>query len=1128
MGPIRQEPAKALDALQRSVLLPLQGHIGDVMLSSELPANVLPELGQLVNVRSRRWLVERVDTAPRGESPLVRLACAEDDSQGQTLEVFWDYEVDAWPLAEEGWARLTHGEGKFDSPREFGSILHALRWDCVTATDARLVQSPFRAGIKLDAYQIEPLRKALKLPLVNLFIADDTGLGKTIEAALVAKELLLRKKVTSIVVSAPPSVLGQWRAELDERFGLNFMILDRAYLIRVRQRRGFGINPWQTHNFFLVSHNLLTDATYRTPLLSWLGTRKRGSLLILDEAHHAAPSSGGRFGIETKFTRAIRDIAFRFEHRLFLSATPHNGHSRSFSSLLELLDPQRFTRGVKVRKKELGMVMVRRLKNDIRRIQGGFPVRKVIPIQLDGLPNDTPELVLSRLLDEYRKVRVRRFRKAAKRAQATSALLVIGLQQRLLSSIEAFARSLAVHSRTVHRHRQKELDALAMAGGSDLLDKTAGADDVRSTFEGKELAEEEDHQVEAATVRSEAGLRDADESLWRLEESLREKMRRVAESARAAPDVKVRWLLGWMRVHLCGRIGLEAEASGASRAWTDKRVLIFTENRQSTKVYLRNMLRFAIQGTELADERIEVIDGLTSVTRRKEIQRRFNAPPSEDPLRILLATDAAREGLNFQAHCSDLFHYDLPWNPGRIEQRNGRIDRKLQPESEVRCHYFVLPQRAEDRVLEVLVKKTQTIKQELGSLANVIEESIEERLRKGGIPHESAEGLAAAVGKAGTKKAAGKLAANEELESARTKNLNQEVERCRRTLSRSRQKVDFSSTGLRNALSCALEMQGVEPLKTSTRASVKDAWDMPSLDRLASDNSWALTLDSLREPRKKGEKFTEWRRDAPIRPVVFEDPGTLTDEVVHVHLEQRLAYRLLSRFRSQGFLHHDLSRTCVVQSEDSLRRVVLFGRLLLFGQRAERLHEELVAVAAQWREPSQRAEPLRGYGVTGSKTTLDLLDRALEKPAVSEPAEVIRETLVGAAERDIEDLLPQLKERCREAAESAENKLRERGEEERSKLERTLEEQQERVRAALKKEEARQKQEKGQKQMKLAFRESREDRQEAEAHMRMWRERLEEFKVEIERDPKSVRDLYNVATRRLEPVGLVYLWPATN
>ncbi|MCY4635707.1 MAG: hypothetical protein OXG04_14585 [Acidobacteria bacterium] len=107
----------------------------------------------------------------------------------------------------------------------------------------------------------------------------------------------------------------------------------------MRRERGFGVNPWMTHSRFLVSHNLLIDASYADPMRAWLGAMRPGSLLVLDEAHHAAPSSGGRYGIESKFTRAVRDLAGRFEHRLFLSATPHNGHSNSFSTLLELLDP---------------------------------------------------------------------------------------------------------------------------------------------------------------------------------------------------------------------------------------------------------------------------------------------------------------------------------------------------------------------------------------------------------------------------------------------------------------------------------------------------------------------------------------------------------------------------------------------------------------------------------------------------------------------------------------------------------------------------------------------------------------------------------------------------------------------
>src|SRR5205814_6946925 len=155
------------------------------------------------------------------------------------------------------------------------------------------------------------------------------------------------------------------------------------------------------------------------------------ALLILDEAHHAAPASGSRYAIDSQFTRAVRGLAERFEHRLFLSATPHNGHSNSFSALLEILDPQRFCRGVPVKgKKLLDDVMVRRLKEDIREVQGGFPKRIVKQIDIDGLPDDAPELRLSVLLDQYRQLREERLRDEPKRKQAAAALLISGLQQR--------------------------------------------------------------------------------------------------------------------------------------------------------------------------------------------------------------------------------------------------------------------------------------------------------------------------------------------------------------------------------------------------------------------------------------------------------------------------------------------------------------------------------------------------------------------------------------------------------------------------------------------------------------------------------------------------------------------------
>jgi len=148
-----------------------------------------PERGELVQVRSRRWLVEDVRPTSNDTS-IVALACADDDAQGEELEVLWNYELDRRILEGEAWEDLA--SRGFDDPRHFAAFLNTLRWNTVTATDPNLFQAPFRAGITIDAYQMEPLRKALRLPRVNLFIADDTGLGKTIEAGLIARELLLR------------------------------------------------------------------------------------------------------------------------------------------------------------------------------------------------------------------------------------------------------------------------------------------------------------------------------------------------------------------------------------------------------------------------------------------------------------------------------------------------------------------------------------------------------------------------------------------------------------------------------------------------------------------------------------------------------------------------------------------------------------------------------------------------------------------------------------------------------------------------------------------------------------------------------------------------------------------------
>ncbi len=690
----------------------------------DIEPNAVPTIGGVVHVRSRQYLVEDVVPPPApGQSTLVRLSCLADDAMGERLEVLWEHEVDGRVVdPDAAWDRVD-GRG-FDEPRLFSAFLNTLRWQCVTATDPKLFQAPYRAGIEVKSFQLEPLRKALLMPRVNLFIADDTGSGKTIEAGLVTRELIMRQKVRRIVVCAPPSVVRQWKDEMEQRFGLTFEIYDREFVARARQTRGYSVNPWTTHSRFVISHALIRDEEYAAPLRTWLGDFCGGALLILDEAHNVAPASGAKYAIDSHLTQAIRDLADRFEHRLFLSATPHNGHSNSFAALLEILDKQRFCRGVPVKSpKLLDAVMVRRLKADLREIGQAFPKRHVLAVEIKGLPPDAPELLLSAKLQEYRMLREQRLASATKKQRAAAALVLTSLQKRLLSSIEAFARTLAVHRKSVVRAAAAadEVEPAELP----LLAAPADADDERAALDEEQVEAEEDAEMAAASRATGGVAAEIAAELRLLDEMLE-----VANAARYRRDPKLEWIVAWIRKELCpdlGRLGAQ---------WNSRRVLIFAEYGD-TKRYHQKQLEAAVAGSDRAEERIDTYHGGIGEKRREAIKAAFNADPAKHPLRILIATDAAREGMNLQNHCNELFHFDIPWNPGRMEQRNGRIDRTLQRQKDVYCRYFVLPQRVEDRVLDVLVKKTKTIHEELGSLTPVIARRAD-RIFEGGIRQEDA------------------------------------------------------------------------------------------------------------------------------------------------------------------------------------------------------------------------------------------------------------------------------------------------------------------------------------------------------------------------------------------------------
>lgn len=1064
--------------------------------------------GQIVRVRSRQYLVEEVVSKPSPEQDTkVSLSCLEDDALGESLEVLWEREIDAKVVGATSWDSIANRG--FDNPRLFSAYLHTLRWNCVTSTDAKLFQAPYRAGIEVKAYQLEPLRKALLMPRVGLFIADDVGLGKTIEAGLILREMLMRQKVRRVVISCPPSVVRQWQEEMESRFGLTFMILDREFIAARRQERGYGINPWMTHTRFIISHALLRDETYAAPLRDWLGDFAAASMLILDEAHNAAPASGAKYAVDSQLTKTVRDLAPRFEHKLFLSATPHNGHSNSFAALLEILDPQRFCRGVPVRnRKLLDTVMVRRLKQDLREIGEEFPQRYVLPIVIDNLPEDAPELKLSRLLQQYRNLREEKLKDAAKSTQTTAMLVITSLQKRLLSSIEAFARTLKVHRTGMEKQavNRSSIHQVSLP----LLFESPGADDERAEFSEEEVQAEEDAQMAAASMQA------AGQTAREL--AILDEMADVANSSRYQPDPRIQQLVEWIRQNLCPDLGQ------ANAAWLERRVIIFTEYTD-TKRYLQQQLQSAIAGSNREQERIDVFHGGIGEERREAIKSAFNADPVRHPLRILIATDAAREGVNLQNNCADLFHFDVPWNPSRMEQRNGRIDRKLQRSPVVHCYYFVLPQRTEDKVLDVLVRKTVTIQQELGSLAPVVERNVS-RLLANGIRHQEVNNLADSINQAeqlNNKETVNTQVINEELEQARLRqqDLTKQVENLQEMLKDSRDWLGLDDNHFRNAISASLEILGVPtlaPVDVNEVANnpVTARWTIPALDqRTGADPTWSTTLDTLRTPRKIGQKPWEWRKEAPIRPVVFRDPGSLDGDVVHLHLEHRIVQRLLSRFLAQGFLHDELTRACVCLTNDPMPKVIALGRLALYGERASRLHDQVIAVAAEWSDPTSRGRKKLQRLREGEKdNVLELLENSLASPHLLEVTEAVKERLKKSAAQDVAELIPHLERRATALAERAEKNLANRGTKEAAEMKNILEEQQTRILKCQEESKA--------VQLSLPFI---EEQRQLDADRRHWEKRLQAIALELISEPARIEAAYKVKAVRVEPVGVIYLWP---
>jgi superfamily II DNA or RNA helicase len=880
----------------------------------------IPEQGQLVDVRQSRFVVTDVQQTVPPESPLnrgqaktqhlVTLSSVEDDGLGEELQVIWEVEPGAHVYEK---SELPEPSG-FDSPERLDAFLDAVRWGAASSADVRNVQSPFRSGIDIEDYQLDPVVRAIQMPRVNLLVADDVGLGKTIEAGLVAQELILRQRVRRIVIVCPSSLQIQWRDQMRDKFGLDFRIVDSGLMRDLRRRRGIHVNPWTHFPRLITSIDFLKrDRPLRLfrevlPAEGESVYPRRFDLLIVDEAHNVAPSGSGRYAIDSQRTAAIRLLEPHFEHKLFLTATPHNGYPESFTALLELLDTQRFARGVTPDRNQLQVVMVRRLKRELPPRWDGtprFPERKLEAL---GVEYSEAERQAHTLLRQYTELRRKGAADDATELYVTEFVLKL-LKKRLFSSPEAFRTTLEQHRESlVSATRQKKTRFSKPAVGI-----------LRRQLEQVEEEFADDQVYEEATEEAIASSTRLFRSPSPEEQRLLTQMQDWADQASRQPDAKAQTLLGWINAVI-----------RPQGKWSDQRVIIFTEYR-ATQKWLYNLL--AAEGL-VSNERLMTLYGGMESQERERVKAAFQASPEISPVRILLATDAASEGLDLQNYCSRLIHYEIPWNPNRMEQRNGRIDRHGQRASEVLVYHFVgkgyqnaatagvKPGELEGD-LEFLMRaalKVNAIREDLGKVGPVIASQVEEAMlgQRATLDTSRAERESEAVRRM--------------LKFERS--VRDRIDQLKEQLSETRRTLRLTPDNIESVVKVGLELAEQPALIPVEVPDITGrAYHLPALK-----GSWAMCAEGLAHPHTQ-----------EIRPIVFDpDLAHGKDEVVLVHLNHRLVQMCLRLLRAEVWSRegrkrlHRVTARLVPSSALEHPVVVAYGRLVILGGDQQRLHEEVI------------------------------------------------------------------------------------------------------------------------------------------------------------------------------------------
>ena len=1032
-----------------------------------------PTPNALVAVRGQKWVVSQVE--PAGEqATLVALQSVEDGRFGETLEVIWQVEPGRRVLPAGSLPDVSATAG-FDPPDQLAAFLDAVRWSAVTSADVRLLQAPFRSGVTVEDYQLEPVSRAVAAPRVNLLLADDVGLGKTIEAGLVAQELLLRHRAKRVMIVCPAGLTVKWRDEMAEKFGLDFTIVDSQRCAEVRRNFGSAANPFNVYPLTIVSLPWLRGAKAQRLLDEVLPTDGPGyprafDLLILDEAHHVAPAAPKQvYAVDSQQTKLIRRLAPHFTHRLFLSATPHNGYQASFTALLEILDDQRFARGVAPDRAAVRDTVVRRLKTDIVDADGNprFLRReaKAIPVVY---PDSEREIhgLLTRFAE------LRRAKIASRRGRKATDLVTLLLKKRLFSSPAAFAHTVSVYLETLKRRS----GAAPAVADDDVPEWMEEFFDDTATYDDEQLAEAEDDALD----RTRPMQPDADSD----ETALLEQMLEWATSHEATADAKARELIDYL-----------TSVCRPDRHWTNERVVVFTEYRD-TLDWLVDLLR----QEGMSGDRVAVLHGGMTADEREQVRLAFQKHPSEHPVRILLATDAAGEGIDLQRHCHRLVNYDIPFNPNKLEQRIGRIDRYGQTETPEVRHFVgsgwqgaVDSYEADLEFLSRVATKVARMEEDLGQVNAVLADAVQRRM----------------LGQAADVDVENAGARKERLAS--DANVRDQVRRLREKLDTTVEELGLTPDRVKRVVDTALALANQQSLTphVDERELADGLFDVPTLT-----DSWARAAEGLTE------KLPSGGGEPRQLPVTF-DPEVARgrDDVVLAHLNHPLvamSTRLLRAAVSNDRV--GLRRVTAVVSDDPALEDVLVGaysRFVLVGADGIRLHEE-VLYAGGWAPQHGRFRRLENLGALGG-----FLDRALTagRPA----SDVVWQRVAQRWPRISDGLMTTIKLRRETREKSLRRQLEQRAAEERDRVTSVFDQFSATLRTALAEdpddaEDAL--------FSRLPFEKSKEELEQYRRDRRNWQRRLDGLAAERERELAAIETRYSHQKAHLFPVAVVFVIPS--